>query len=67
MEDAEKDVLLDTLQQMALAISATRKLIVNPTDPDLQREAEQAEETLHRVIDDLGELWADLAMGREPR
>lgn len=52
---------------MADAISATRRLIADPRDPDLQREAERAEERMHRAIDDLGALWADLAMGREPR
>ena len=67
MEDAEKDVLLGTLQRMARAVSATRKLITDPGNPDLRREAEHAEETMHRVINDLGELWADLAMGVEPR
>lgn len=44
MEDAEKDVLLDTLQQMARAVSTTRKLITDPCDPGLQRDADLAME-----------------------
>ncbi len=69
MEDVEKDVLLDTQQQMAnLAISATRKPDHRSRQPRISgaRPSRQKRRCIAE-IDDLGELWPTLATGLEPR